>query len=84
MKVVGRLSRLAPEEIAAVVLLAVVLGVAALQPAAIGRLFESPYATPAPGGGPALEFLRPSPTPSPASIRGTTPILIRRAPPASD
>ncbi len=65
----SRLSRLAPEEIAAAVLLVLVLGIAALQPAAIGRLFESPFATPAPDGGPALEFLRPSPTPSPASLR---------------
>ena len=62
-----RLSRAAPEEIAVAVVLVVVLALAALRPASIGRLFESPYATPAPSGGPALDLLRPSPTASPVS-----------------
>jgi hypothetical protein len=52
-----RLARLAPEEIAGGVFLVVALLAVALQPAAIGRIFESPYATPAPESG-ATTFLR--------------------------
>lgn len=43
-----RLSRLAPEEIGGGVLLVALLVAVALHPSAIGRVFESPYATPAP------------------------------------
>jgi len=50
---VTRFQHLAPEEIAAAVLLVLVLAFAALRPGAISQLFESPYSTPAPGGGPA-------------------------------
>lgn len=53
----SRLSHLAPEEIAAAILLALALGIAVLRPAALGQLLESPYATPAPGGGPAREIV---------------------------
>lgn len=61
-----RLSRLAPEEIAGTVLLVVVLAFVALRPGAITDLFESPYATPVPGGGPARERVA-GPTATPAS-----------------
>lgn len=47
------LSRLAPEEIAAIGLLVIVLAVAAIRPAAITDMLQTPYATPAPEGGPA-------------------------------
>jgi len=50
---VARLSRFAPEEIVGTALLVVVLGLALIRPAPIGELFEAPFATPAPGGGPA-------------------------------
>jgi hypothetical protein len=55
-----RLSRLAPEEIAGGVFLVVALLAVALQPAAIGRIFESPYATPAPESG-AAAFVKTAP-----------------------
>ena len=48
-----RLAHLAPEEILGAALLAVVIALAAVRAPALGHLFESPYATPAPGGGPA-------------------------------
>jgi hypothetical protein len=63
---VTRLQHLAPEEIAAGVLLVVVLAFALLRPGPISQLFESPYSTPAPGGGPARQIV-PGPTASPAS-----------------
>lgn len=64
-----RLSRLAPEEIGAAILLAVALGIALLRPAAIGDLLAPPspaYATPHPDGGPARQLVpeeRPAPSP---------------------
>jgi hypothetical protein len=63
---VTRFQHLAPEEIAGAVLLVVVLAVALLRPGPISQLFESPYSTPAPGGGPARQIV-PDPTASPAS-----------------
>lgn len=54
---VRRLSRFAPEEIAGIALLLIVLAFAALRPAAITDVFESPYATPAPEGGPARQLV---------------------------
>lgn len=53
----GRLSHFAPEEIAGLALLVLVLAFAAMRPGAITRVFESPYATPAPGGGPARHLV---------------------------
>ena len=61
---VKRLSRFAPEEIAAAVMLVVVLALVLARPTAIGQLFESPYATPAPGGGAGSDVIR-SPAPVP-------------------
>ncbi len=58
----SRFSHLAPEEIAAGVLLVLVLAFAVFRPGAIPALFESPFATPAPGGGPALQLVPPSPS----------------------
>jgi hypothetical protein len=55
-----RLARLAPEEIAGGVLLVVGLLAVALQPAAIRRIIEQPYATPAAESG-AAAFLRAAP-----------------------
>lgn len=63
-----RLSHLAPEEIIGLVLLAVVLTLAAVRPSAITELLEPPYATPAPGGGPARELVPERPAPSPATL----------------
>ncbi len=51
--VVRWLFRLAPEEIAAIGLLAILLAVAAVRPATITDMLQTPYATPAPEGGPA-------------------------------
>jgi hypothetical protein len=69
----GRFSDLAPEEIAGAILLVLAIALVAVRPSAVTRLFESPYATPAPGGGPALQFLRSeTPRPSPASDADTT------------
>ncbi len=65
---VRRLSHLAPEEIAGLVLLVVVLAFAAARSAAITDLFDSPYATPAPGGGPARELVPERPGASPATL----------------
>ncbi len=59
----GRLSRLAPEEIAGAVLLALVLLLVAVRPGPVARLFESPFSTPDPGGGPARELVPPTPSP---------------------
>jgi hypothetical protein len=63
---VTRLSHLSVEEIAGAVLLVVVLLVALARPGPIAQLFESPYSTPAPGGGPARQLV-PAATSSPAS-----------------
>jgi hypothetical protein len=63
---VSRFSHLAPEEIVGAILLVLVLAFAAARPAAITEVFTSPYATPAPGGGPARELVPAAPTPSPA------------------
>lgn len=67
---VKRLSRLAPEEIVGGLLFVLVLAFVAAQPRAVTRLFETPYATPAPGGGPAYSLLPSagSPSPSPADV----------------
>ena len=65
--VVTRFQHLAPEEIAGAVLLVVVLAFALLRPGPISQLFESPYSTPAPGGGPARQLV-PAATASPASF----------------
>jgi len=77
---VRRLSHLAPEEIAGAIILAILLAFLSLRPGAITRSFESPYATPAPGGGAGVQFLRePAPTPrlvnlqvAPRDGRGST------------
>lgn len=64
------LAHVSPEELLLIPLvILVVLGVI-LQPAAITRLFETPYATPIPGDSPADEVLndRSPATPSPASV----------------
>lgn len=53
----ARLSRLAPEEIIGTVLLVLVLTFLAFRPATVTHLFETPFATPAPGGGPAREIV---------------------------
>lgn len=66
-----RFSRLAPEEIGGGLLLVVVLVAVALQPSAIGRIFESPYATPAPGN-PARMIVNATATPAPTEQIGTT------------
>ncbi len=64
--VVGRWQHLAPEEIAGMVLLAAVLVLALLRSGPISQLFESPYSTPAPGGGPGRQVVPAAP--SPASV----------------
>lgn len=65
------LANVSPEELLLIpVALLVLLGVI-LQPTAITRLFETPYATPIPGDSPADEVLNdrtPSPAPSPAGV----------------
>jgi hypothetical protein len=53
----ARLSRLAPEEILGTVLLALALSLLAIRPGAVTHLFEAPFATPAPGGGPARQIV---------------------------
>ncbi len=61
-----RLSHFAPEEIVGSTLLLVILVFVAIRPAVVTQRFESPFATPAPGGGPARLFVpesRPIPTP---------------------
>ena len=63
---VTRIQHLAPEEIAGAIFLAVAILVAVMSPGPIAHLFESPYSTPAPGGGPARKIIEP--TPSPASL----------------
>lgn len=63
-----RLANISPEELVLIPIAIVVLLAILAQPTAITRLFESPYATPAPGEAPAERLLRegaPSPTPSP-------------------
>ena len=47
------LSRLAVEEIVAIGLLVIVLAVVSIRPTAITEMLQTPYATPAPEGGPA-------------------------------
>ena len=64
---VTRVQHLAPEEIAGAILLVVVLALALVRSGPITELFESPYSTPAPGGGPARQIV-PDATPSPASV----------------
>jgi hypothetical protein len=62
---VHRLARFAPEELAGAALLLLILLFVAIHPGAITRQFASPYATPAPGGGPARQLVpesRPLPT----------------------
>lgn len=54
----SRFAHLSPEEIAGVILLVVVLAFVALRPSAITDAFGGPYATPAPGGGPARELVQ--------------------------
>jgi hypothetical protein len=55
---VDRLSRFAPEEIVGTGLLLIVLLFVAIRPAAVTQRFESsPFATPAPGGGPARQIV---------------------------
>ena len=50
-------------------LLALVLAFVAIRPAAITDLFESPFATPAPGGGPARQLVPETrPAASPATL----------------
>jgi hypothetical protein len=77
---VRRLAHLAPEEIAGTLLLAVALVLVALRPAALtDRFVGEPYATPVPGGGPGLQFLRegePTPAPTPASLQIGTPSTV--------
>jgi hypothetical protein len=66
---VDRLSRFAPEEIVGSALLVIVLLFVAMRPTAITHQFQSPYATPAPGGGPALRFVPQSrPAASPPAL----------------
>jgi hypothetical protein len=60
---VTRFEHLAPEEIVATLLLVVVLAFALFRPGPISQLFESPYSTPAPGGGPARQILAPTASP---------------------
>lgn len=67
-----RLARMSPEELILIPIAIVIVIALLAQPTAITRLFESPYATPAPGEAPAERFLRereanPLPTASPAS-----------------
>jgi hypothetical protein len=65
---VDRLSHFAPEEIVGAGLLLIVLLFVAIRPAAVTQQFESPFATPAPGGGPAQRLVpqgRPASTPPP-------------------
>jgi hypothetical protein len=70
-----RLSRLAPEELAAAILLAVALLLVAADPQAVGRIFETPYATPAPESG-AATFLRDTQgTPAPSARLATPRVL---------
>lgn len=52
-----RLQRLAAEEIVALVLLVAVIGLAFVRSDAIAEVFETPYATPAPEGGPARQLI---------------------------
>jgi hypothetical protein len=67
-----RLAHISPEELILVPIVIVILIAVLAQPSSITRLFESPYATPAPGEAPAERFLRereenPVPTATPAS-----------------
>jgi len=61
-----RLAHLAPEELAGIVLLALVLLLVALRPATVTEMFGSPYATPHPDGGPARELVPDPPPPAPS------------------
>jgi hypothetical protein len=64
-----RLSHFAPEEIFGTALLLIVLLFVAIRPAAVTRQFESPFATPAPGGGAARQLVPDGrATPSPATV----------------
>ena len=60
---VTRFQQLAPEEIAAAILLVVAVAFAIMLPGPISQLFESPYSTPAPGGGPARQIVPPTELP---------------------
>lgn len=65
----ARLARYAPEEIAGAILLVLALTLVALRPGAVTHLFDTPFATPAPGGGPAREIVpEPSAKPSPVTL----------------
>lgn len=69
MLVMVRLSHLAPEEILGTILLVLALTVVALRPGPVTQLFETPFASPAPGGGPARQLVPDAPAPpSPATL----------------
>lgn len=68
-----RLARMSPEELILIPIAIVIVIALLAQPTAITRLFESPYATPAPGEAPAERFLRereanPLPTATPVTV----------------
>ena len=52
-----RLERFSAEEVVGIVLLVIVIGLAAMRADAIAEVFEPPYATPAPEGGPARQLV---------------------------
>lgn len=52
-----RLERFSADELAAAILLVVVIGLALVRADVITEIFEPPYATPAPGGGPARQIV---------------------------
>ena len=63
---VKRFQHLAPEEIAGAIFLVLAIAIALVRSGPIAQLFEDPYSTPAPGGGPARQIV--PATPSPASV----------------
>lgn len=66
---VGRPSHLAPEEIVGAALLLLLLAFVAVRPLPLKQLFDPPYATPAPGGGPARQLVPDArPAASPATL----------------
>lgn len=75
----GRLARLAPEELAAAILLGVALIFVAADPHRIGRVFEPPYATPAPESG-AATFLRDRSDPPAPSVEVAERTRVMRPP----
>ena len=67
-----RLRSISPEELVLIPVVVVLALVLLWQPTAITRLFDSPYATPAPGVSPADQILRdrtPAPAPPPVTTR---------------